>query len=142
MSRAVAVRPLRVSGLPARLADGQEWWEDNPHRLASRLAVAKRRGEVAELGRWEMVPGRQGALVRRLKPRPTWATHARRWALLGVLGLAAVALLMVAVWVVVGALIALLPLILGFLAVALLLLRMATGHSGGCVGLHCPGCRG
>lgn len=140
MSQDLATRlpRLRAHTLPGRLLPGQELWADNPHRLAAQLTVAKRRGEVAELGRWELHRGRHVALVLRLKRGVTWRTRARRWALLGLLGLAlgyglvwfALQLLGVVGWLGVPA------------AMLILAASMRSGHRPACVGLHCPGCRG
>jgi hypothetical protein len=142
MSRALATRHLLTGApIPNRLLPGQELWRDNPHRLAARITQAKRRGQVLELRRWELAPGLHVALVLRLKPRPTWRTRAPLWALLGLLGLAAVTVVGRALAEALG--------FLGWLAVPAVMLSLAAvigvrsqAHSVTCVGLHCPGCRG
>jgi hypothetical protein len=93
------VRRMTAFNGPGPLRVGQEVWTDYPHRLDARVRVATRRGEVREVSRWEL-PGvaHHVALVLRLKPRPTWRTRARFWALLGPLGVGVALSLGWAVW--------------------------------------------
>lgn len=127
---------------PPIIPAGHEWWTDNPHRLGARLRDDQARGRIAVVGRVELAPGLHGALVRRLKPRPSPVY--RRTAIAG--GVAAVLALVVtavvaavrALWEARTALAAALV----CLVLALLFLRVATGHRPTCAGLHCPGCKG
>lgn len=113
------------------LAPGQEWWVASPHLLAARIRADRR---VAEVARYELSPDLHGALVARVRPRPTWRSKLALWALLGLLGAAAVGLVayvLVTLW----------PLILAALIATWVILRAVAGHTPTCAGLHCPGCR-
>lgn len=120
------------------LAAGQEWWVDNPHRLAARLRSDR---TVQELARYELKPGTHAALVTRLRPRPSRARQTAAWACLAFLGLSMVG---VVVWALLKALVPLLaaaaPVVL-VLAGLWCLVKILTGHRVTCPGLHCSGCR-
>ena len=136
MSRDLVILPRGV-----RLAPGQEWWEDTPHRLAARLRADARAGRVREVARFELAPGRHGAVVVRLKPRPGWGRVAASATAVGVGIMGGVA---AATWWVAVHLEEILTVLfaatLGGLLLAALT-RFLGGHRPTCAGLHCPGCR-
>lgn len=131
--------PVRYGpGAAVKLRAGQEWWEDNPHRLAARLRTDR---TVREVARYELSPRLHAAVVVRLKPRPSRARRVGLWALGTFVALTGAG---IALW-------ALLKALAPFIAAALpaafvcaglyALVKILTGHRPGCVGLHCPGCR-
>jgi hypothetical protein len=137
-------REHRATRLPCGLwlRPGQEWWEDNPHRLSSRLGREVRAGRVREVGRWAVAAGRHGAIVARLKPAPSRRRIAALWA--AGAAVAAGAMAAATWWVAVHLEEILTALFALGVAVAglALLTRVLSGHRATCAGLHCPGCRG
>jgi hypothetical protein len=134
------------AGIPdgVALRVGEEWWTDNPHRLAARLRSDR---TVAEVRRYALAPGRHGAVVRRLKPRPpAWRSPALAIGGAGViLGLFGISVWYVGVTYIWPALVEAVPVILGsavVTAIGWVMVRTVLGHRPTCVGLHCPGCRG
>lgn len=132
-----------VTTLPngIRLRPGQEWWEDNPHRLVVRVRREVRAGRVKEVARYALPSGRHGSIVARLRPAPSRRRIAALWASGATVALGAVA---AATWWVAVHLEEILA-VLGFGAGVVLLLaaltRFLSGHSPACAGMHCPGCR-
>jgi hypothetical protein len=133
--------PRPPAGPPAtvQLRPGQEWWEDNPHRLAARLRSDR---TIQELARYQLTPRLYGAVVVRLKPR---RSRAQSVALYGVWTLIALTAVGVGGYFLLKALSALVA--AAFPIVAVLaglwgLTKILTGHRPTCVGLHCAGCRG
>lgn len=141
--------PVITSGEPnvvtlpngVRLRPGQEWWEDEPHRLDYRVAVEQRARRVREVARYALANGRHGSIVARLKRGPS---RRRMVALWGSGAAVAVSAMAAATWWVAVHLEEILA-ALGMGAVAALLLaaltRALSGHRATCAGLHCPGCR-
>jgi hypothetical protein len=123
------------------LAAGQEWWEDNPHRLADRIRRERHAGRIREVARYAVLPGRHGAIVVRLRPGPSRRRIAALW--LPGAAIAGGAMAAGTWWVAVhleeiAAALLTLALVAGGLA---LLVRVLSGHRPTCTGLHCPGCR-
>lgn len=138
MTRELAVRLPRG----VRLAPGQEWWEDNPFRLHARLRAETRARRITEVARYEVSPGRHGAIVLRLKPRASRRRIAALWcsgAAVAAGGIAAATW-----WVAVHLeeILAVLGMAAGAVAFLCILTRVLSGHRPTCAGLHCPGCRG
>src|SRR5688500_8267422 len=121
-----------------RLQRGQEWWEDNPHRLAARIRRETRAGRIHEVARYRVQEGRHGAIIARLKP----AASRRRIAALWLSGAAvAASAVAAATWWVAVHLEEILTVIFAATVAALLLgslTRFLGGHRPTCAGLHCP----
>lgn len=115
----------------------EEWKHHNHFILRARLRRAESRGQVRVLSPVTMTPWGQGeVLVERIKKSSSDA----RWYFASAL-LAASLLFVIALWVWVMR-----YEILGFFAslilCAMLFLVTRANHSGGCVGIHCDGCKG
>jgi hypothetical protein len=123
-----------------RPANIETWKEHagNRNKLAARVALAEKRGQVRRLGNIEL--NRQHAaavVVIRLKPEP------KRWPArlaVAVVMLALVAGISYALYSIAD----LIVLAFGVLCAVALLFWLLTriSHSGGCTGLHCSGCKG
>lgn len=135
------IRPAHVRSDGIRLFQGQEWWEDSPHLLAARIRREVAAGRIAESCRFQLPSGRHGAIINRLKPRPTRRRLMALWTSGGVAIGAAVG---ASTWWVAVHLEEVLTalLVLGLAAGGLMILtRALLGHRPTCVGIHCPGCR-
>lgn len=123
-------------GVAIELREGYQFWEDvNHHRLSARINAARRAGRIEVIRPLEITRyGTGTAVVKQLQSSS--ARRLKRVAL-GVVLLAAGAGALFMLWQV--------RYILALAVAGMLIFLFAVtrgGHSGACVGLHCPNCKG
>lgn len=130
--------PLKYErGVSVRVPIGHQLMEDaSQHRLRARLHAASRRGELEVVSGWRVArSGAAAVVVKPIReprsPVPWWIAGTAT-ALSALAGVGIMLYQTRYIWMALA----------GVLLVVFGIARLLGNHSGGCVGIHCSGCRG